>query len=411
MVETIPKPLVATQTTSSSESIRTVLQDLESGHIFIPDYQRDSDQWDDEKKSLFIESVLNNLTVPAFFLCPTNIGGENKLEVIDGQQRLTTLNEFFSKKLRLVAYDKAEYIGESSIHYAGATFDKLPVSFKNTFESYKLPLIQLPYDLKESIRLEIFKRINEGGTPLSPQDIRLAYYGECKPVTFIRLCGIYDKNRPGSYRMIESAQDKHDLTWPWESTNPEYQQEWLNWWNGKQKAVGQTASEMFLWFLIAKYHKEVDAILLNDDYLAKNLRRTFSQRTEEVADIMCAQLKHEASQDTDRKLCNLEDMQNKLFPRFAEWFYVLINKEVPSIGADKYRRLAFFFAAMSECSPNELSDNQWGMIDIFIRKPREMTEKYGIDYPEAKGKWGGPKGQKAQIESYFKVAKTIINGQ
>lgn len=410
MVESIPKPLVTTQTTSSSESIRTVLQDLGLGRIFIPDYQRDSDQWDIEKKSLFIESVLNNLTVPAFFLCPTIIEGEDKLEVIDGQQRLTTLKEFYSNKLRLVASDEAAYFGDSSIHYAGKTFDELPDSFKKTFESYKLPLIQLPYNLDESIRLEIFKRINEGGTPLSPQDIRLAYYGGCKPVTFIRLCGVYDRTRPGSHRMIESARDKHNLAWPWEDTGKEYQQQWFDWWNEKQKAVGQTASEMFLWFLIAKYYIQVEAILLNKDYLANHLKRTFSQRTEEVADIMCAQLRSEATQDDDRKLCNVEEMRNKLFPRYAEWFYVLINK-VPSIGADKYRRLAFFIAAMSEHSPNELSDNQWGIIDIFIRKPREMTEKYGIDYPEAKGKWGGPKGQKAQIESYFKVAKTIINGQ
>ena len=39
----------------------------DTNELFIPDYQRDSEQWDDRKQSLFIESLLNNLTIPAFF--------------------------------------------------------------------------------------------------------------------------------------------------------------------------------------------------------------------------------------------------------------------------------------------------------------------------------------------------------
>ena len=39
----------------------------DTNELFIPDYQRDSEQWDYRKQSLFIESLLNNLTIPAFF--------------------------------------------------------------------------------------------------------------------------------------------------------------------------------------------------------------------------------------------------------------------------------------------------------------------------------------------------------
>jgi hypothetical protein len=41
--------------------------DLNDGTLRIPDYQRDADQWDKSTKSLLIESVINNLTIPAFF--------------------------------------------------------------------------------------------------------------------------------------------------------------------------------------------------------------------------------------------------------------------------------------------------------------------------------------------------------
>ncbi len=50
-----------------------------------------------------------------------------------------------------------------------------------------MTIIYLPKDFKLEIKLEIFRRINEGGIPLSGQYIRLAYYSESKFVTFIQL--------------------------------------------------------------------------------------------------------------------------------------------------------------------------------------------------------------------------------
>lgn len=404
----LPGPLIKTQTTSSSENIRSVLQDLDNKQIFIPEYQRDSDQWDREKKSLFIESILNNLTIPAFFLSPA--AEEGKKEVVDGQQRLTTLKEFASDRLTLVESDEAPFLGELSVHYAGKKFSQLSSAFRQAFESYKLTIIQLPYNIDETLRLEIFRRINEGGTPLTPQDIRLAYYGQCKPVTFIRLCGIYDKTRQGSIRMIESANVRYGLGWPWNKQSEDAQQEWKDWWEGRQRSVGQTASEMFLWFLIAKYYKEIDEILSNKGYLAANFKMTFAGTTEQVADVTCAQLKSEAnSTDPKRnKLCSTEEMIDELFPNFANWFYVL-RQRLPSVGVDRYRRLAFLIAPLSEYTPDDLSDNQWGFVERFVTKPRDLARELGIEYPESKGKWSGNKGQKAQIKSVYDVAQVILS--
>lgn len=53
-------------------------------------------------KSLLVESVINNLSIPAFFFEVSVDGGVERNQVIDGQQRLTTLNEFFKHKFRLV---------------------------------------------------------------------------------------------------------------------------------------------------------------------------------------------------------------------------------------------------------------------------------------------------------------------
>jgi hypothetical protein len=81
------------------------LNDLRDGLVKIPDYQRDSDQWAEPTKSLLVESVINNLSIPAFFFEVSLEGGVERNEVIDGQQRLTTLYDYFQGRFTLVDSD------------------------------------------------------------------------------------------------------------------------------------------------------------------------------------------------------------------------------------------------------------------------------------------------------------------
>jgi hypothetical protein len=60
-------PLLPESSSSESAGVETVLSDLKDGIITVPDYQRDGDQWDIETKSLLVESIINNLTIPALF--------------------------------------------------------------------------------------------------------------------------------------------------------------------------------------------------------------------------------------------------------------------------------------------------------------------------------------------------------
>ena len=80
------EPIVSDPTRTQSENVETVISRLKNGRIVIPDYQRDAEQWDLRKESLFIESLLNNLTIPALFFLEDQDTGT--IEVIDGQQRL-----------------------------------------------------------------------------------------------------------------------------------------------------------------------------------------------------------------------------------------------------------------------------------------------------------------------------------
>ena len=201
------QPVITNQTTAQNEAVETVMLRYKENELFIPPYQRDADQWDKIKKSLFIESVLNRLTVPAFYLASDENNPEI-FEIVDGQQRLTTLNDFYTNKLTLAEIDKCPYYGNSS-HYAGKTYENLSDNWRKAFRRYNLTLVSLPSNMDLSLRLEIFRRINEGGTPLSGQDIRLSYYSQSESVKFIQAVGFFDPLREGARRVIE------DVGYPW----------------------------------------------------------------------------------------------------------------------------------------------------------------------------------------------------
>ena len=182
-------PIVSDATRTQSENVETIISRVKNKRIIIPDYQRDAEQWDRRKESLFIESLLNNLTTPALFFLEDQ---ENrKIEVIDGQQRLNTIRKYENDEFSLEPDDDINYLSPQSVHYSGKKFSELPDRFKDVFNDYPLPVIYLPPGLDLGTKLEIFRRINEGGTPLTAQDIRLSYYSESKSVYFVRLAGIY----------------------------------------------------------------------------------------------------------------------------------------------------------------------------------------------------------------------------
>ena len=322
-LEYAAKPLISESSTSESTTVEVAMNDMGDGTLNIPDYQRDSDQWDQQSKSLLIESVINNLTIPAFFfeLSLTDDGEHNA--VVDGQQRLTTLYEFWKNKLRLVDGVDAPYIAPNSVHYAGKTFDELPPAYKQAFKKYRLTVIKLR-DLGQ-MRLEVFRRINRGGEPLSGQDIRLAYYGDESPsLAFIRLVGLHETDRPGAQRILNSSRDRFGFAVPWSRDAFET---WTDWWTGKSIARGQTASEAFLWALVSIYTKQLTQLLKNADALAK-LRCSYNGSIDTALDAFAAQLQYQDTHRDDPALvATSDDIVNSIFPFYQDWIQNPVSRK------------------------------------------------------------------------------------
>jgi Protein of unknown function DUF262 len=404
------RPLITESSTSESTTVEVVMNDLRDNLVRIPDYQRDSDQWSAETKSLLVESVINNLSIPAFFFEVILESDVEKNEVIDGQQRLTTLFDFFENRLRLVDSQDAPYLSPASIHYAGKKFEQLPEPYRQAFKRFRLSVIKLR-NLGE-MRLEIFRRINQGGTPLSGQDIRLAYYGEKSPsLAFIRLSGIYDPERLAAKRFLNNAAAAHGLSFPW--TDRFGLEAWNDWWNDKEIAHGQTASETFLWSLVVAQVQALDAIVQNRSAL-QTLRTHFNRGIDEALDVYCAQLRwQDANSNSPAAVFSFPEMREKYFPFFQDMIKHLLGQKGPSLPVNKHRAVASVIGAAyrAKTNPKMLSEQQWTDLVELVRHPAEMSKRLGFDWPQSKGRWDGPKGYRAQMEAAQNVVAKIVNGR
>jgi hypothetical protein len=141
---------------------------MKRGDFKIPEFQRKF-VWTINHSSKFIESLLMGLPVPGIFLYKE--ADTNKHLVIDGQQRLRTLEAFYDKK-----FEKKEFrLTGVRECWNGRTYDELEPSdalkLDDSIVHATIFKQDEPKDVLESIYF-VFQRINTGGIRLSPQEIR-----------------------------------------------------------------------------------------------------------------------------------------------------------------------------------------------------------------------------------------------
>jgi hypothetical protein len=152
---------------------------LRNGHIFIPPFQR-AYVWSIKEASRLIESLLLGLPVPGIFLAKE--GESNKLLVIDGQQRLKTLQYFYDEKFNPKQEDQNVRIFKLTNvqpQFEGKTYSELEendkIRLNDTIIHATIIKQESPEDDDTSV-YHVFERLNTGGRKLNPQEIRVAIY-------------------------------------------------------------------------------------------------------------------------------------------------------------------------------------------------------------------------------------------
>lgn len=147
-------------------SVKYMLELMEQNLIELnPGYQRRRVWKDNKRKSLLIESLMLRIPIPAFYFYENE---EGEYQVIDGQQRLTTIREFVNGEFRLTGL---EYLGKE---YDKKKFSDLDTKYVQRIYRTQIAVNILDARSPKNVIYEIFRRVNTGGVSLNPQEMRNA---------------------------------------------------------------------------------------------------------------------------------------------------------------------------------------------------------------------------------------------
>ena len=131
--------------------------------ILAPEFQR-GQIWSASAQSFFIDTLLRDLPIPPIYIrLVTNSDTKTSYrEVVDGQQRLTTIVKFINGQLVLDQQCK---------EFAGMTYNSLEEDDQQHFLAYQVGVEQL-FGADDDTVLDIFHRINAYGLSLNRQELR-----------------------------------------------------------------------------------------------------------------------------------------------------------------------------------------------------------------------------------------------
>jgi len=127
----------------------------------VPDYQRNF-TWEHHRKSKFIESLIMGLPIPFVFFWEMPDG---RLEIVDGSQRLRTIDEFIFGDLKLGRLDRLDAL-------SGFKFTELPVARQRKIKNRSVRGIVLNEHADIESRVDMFERINTGSKAANPAEVR-----------------------------------------------------------------------------------------------------------------------------------------------------------------------------------------------------------------------------------------------
>ncbi|WP_298940905.1 DUF262 domain-containing protein [uncultured Psychromonas sp.] len=146
-------------------AVSTINDYIDNEHMLIPQFQRGY-VWNRSQASRLIESLIIQCPIPVIFLAQNS---DETLSVIDGNQRLNSINLFLKEDFSLqglTAYPELE----------GYKFSELDPRFQRHILNRTIRCIVILKDTHPQIKFDVFERLNTGSVKLNAQELRHGIY-------------------------------------------------------------------------------------------------------------------------------------------------------------------------------------------------------------------------------------------
>lgn len=162
----IPRNVRKLRTQPYDKSIADLIRMIDEDEIVLrPDFQRNS-VWDNKRASKLIESIWLSIPIPQIFV---SVEEDGKWNVIDGQQRLTSLRRFYKNEFQLKGMDVLHELN-------GSKYDTLEDKPKRLLNGGNIRIVAIHEDSHPDIKFDVFMRINQGAVQLNAQELRNCLY-------------------------------------------------------------------------------------------------------------------------------------------------------------------------------------------------------------------------------------------
>lgn len=145
--------------------------------VLKPIYQRNK-VWNDAAKSYLIDSIMRNYPIPPIFMRDKLNLAERKTirEVVDGQQRISTMLDFYNNKFPIKKSQNKDL--------GGKYFCDFSEEEQEHFLTYKI-VVEKITEKDDSLVFDMFARLNSNSMPLNKQELRNAKFtGEFKVAAY-----------------------------------------------------------------------------------------------------------------------------------------------------------------------------------------------------------------------------------